>query len=319
MSYCGTGLTTTLSLIALLAAAAFATASGCGGGDSGDQFRARSTTDADATAAPGDSGAPADDDGINTTGSGAGTGANTGLPCNVQQLLENRCIACHLSTTPYPLLTYENLLAPPPSDPKSTMADKSLARMKDTARPMPPAPAPAPAATEVDVFQAWVTAGKPRGAVCTDTPDGGVREAGAPIPNTPTVCTSKKTWKDGNEGSGSMRPGGACNTCHSQRGGPAYDVAGTVYPTLHEPNDCNGVAGALTVVVTDANGKVTNLTVNGAGNFHSKETRIPAPFTVKVTDGTKVRPMIGSLTAGDCNSCHTEKGANGAPGRIVAP
>jgi predicted CXXCH cytochrome family protein len=29
--------------------------------------------------------------------------------------------------------------------------------------------------------------------------------------------------------------------------------------------------------------------------------------------------MSGAVTAGDCNSCHTEQGANGAPGRIMAP
>src|SRR5512143_2439287 len=51
-------------------------------------------------------------DGINTTGVGAGTGANTGLPCDVQQLLENRCIGCHLGPSPKPLLTYSDLLAP---------------------------------------------------------------------------------------------------------------------------------------------------------------------------------------------------------------
>jgi uncharacterized membrane protein len=37
-----------------------------------------------------------------------------------------------------------------------------------------------------------------------------------------------------------MHPGGACITCHTIKGGPAFKVAGTVFPTLHEPNDCNG-------------------------------------------------------------------------------
>ena len=97
-----------------------------------------------------------------------------------------------------------------------------------------------------------------------------------------------------------MRPGGACITCHTMRGGPNYTVAGTVYPTAHEPNDCNGVNGALTVVVTDKNGVVTNIAVNTVGNFSSR-TAIAAPFTVKVTNGTKTRAMAGSLTAGDCN------------------
>jgi len=40
---------------------------------------------------------------------------------------------------------------------------------------------------------------------------------------------------------------------------------------------------------------------------------------VRVFDGTKDRVMGAPLTAGDCNSCHTEPGVNGAPGRIMAP
>ena len=114
-----------------------------------------------------------------------------------------------------------------------------------------------------------------------------------------------------------MRPGGPCITCHAQRGGPDYNFAGTVYPSAHEPNDCNGLA-QIQVVVTDANGKVTTVTTNTAGNFSSR-VAIKAPFKVKVVQGAKERVMAGSLTAGDCNTCHTEKGANGAPGRVMAP
>jgi hypothetical protein len=103
------------------------------------------------------------------------------------------------------------------------------------------------------------------------------------------------------------------------RGGPAFKIAGTVYPTAHEPNDCDGVAGGnLSIVVTDAKGGVLSLPVNSAGNFYSKSA-VAAPFHVKVTDGTKERAMPDTLTAGDCNSCHTETGVNGAPGRIMAP
>jgi predicted CXXCH cytochrome family protein len=29
--------------------------------------------------------------------------------------------------------------------------------------------------------------------------------------------------------------------------------------------------------------------------------------------------MVGKVTSGDCNSCHTTAGANGAPGRILVP
>ena len=38
-----------------------------------------------------------------------------------------------------------------------------------------------------------------------------------------------------------------------------------------------------------------------------------------VTDGVKTRQMQGTVTSGDCNSCHTVNGTNGAPGRIMAP
>jgi hypothetical protein len=261
------------------------------------------------------------DNGINTSGKGAGTGAATGLPCDVQQLLENRCIGCHLGPSPKPLLTYADLTAPSSTAGKS-MAQQSLVRMQSTTSPMPPAPAVAPDATEIKTFSDWVTAGTPMGMTCTSLPDGGVDGGSTPTNyNTPTVCTSNKTWNGGTNGSASMQPGAPCITCHTMQGGPAYKVAGTVYPTAHEPNECNGVngpAGPLTVVVTDANNTVTNIPVNAVGNFYSRAA-IVAPFHVKVTDGVKTRAMAGSLTAGDCNSCHTLAGANGAPGRVMAP
>ena len=63
---------------------------------------------------------------------------------------------------------------------------------------------------------------------------------------------------------------------------------------------------------------MTNVPVNTVGNF-STRARIVPPFKVKVTSGAKERVMAGALTAGDCNSCHTVAGVNGAPGRIMAP
>jgi hypothetical protein len=299
---------------------------GGGGGygtDGGSADGASTASDAGGTTNPGDDGG--DNTGINTTGMGAGTGAVTGLPCDVQQLLENRCIGCHLGPSPKALLTYMDLMAKSSVDPTKTMAQESLVRMQSTTSPMPPPPAVAPTAAEIATFQAWVTAGTPMGAVCTSLPDGGAPDGGTDGGtggtnyNTPTVCTSMKTWNGGNQGSSQMHPGDACITCHTMRGGPAYTIAGTVYPTAHEPNDCDGVNGGITVVVTDANNAVTNVTVNSAGNFDSRAA-IVAPFHVKVMNAAGgTRAMSGSLTAGDCNSCHTVTGANGAPGRIMAP
>ena len=180
---------------------------------------------------------------------------------------------------------------------------------------MPPAPAQRTTFDETAAIESWVEAGTPRGTSCTP-PAGGANGN----TNTPSICTSNKTWASGNAESPLMRPGEACITCHSARGGPAFTVAGTIFPTAHEPDDCDGKdgAGVLTVTLIDVNGTVTSLDVNSAGNFYTTDELFP-PLTVKVFDGTSERIMGAPLTAGDCNSCHTEKGVNGAPGRIMAP
>lgn len=249
--------------------------------------------------------------GVGVVDGGAGTGATTGLPCDIQQLLEVRCIACHSASMR--LLTYADLQAKSGSNPANNMAQESLARMKGVGALMPPLPAVPPTPAEIATFGAWVTAGTPQGTACTNAVD-----AGPPGPNpynTPMQCTSGKTTLGQ---SASMRPGEACQACHQKQGGPSYSVAGTVYPTAHEPQDCNGVPGGMNVVVTDKNNKIVTIPVNGVGNFGSNAV-VTAPFFVKVTSSKGTRPMIGSLTSGDCNSCHTPTGANGAPGRVMAP
>ena len=259
----------------------------------------------------------------------AGTGLATGLPCDVQAVLENRCLACHggqmVAAGAPPLLNYDDLLAKSKTDPTKSLAQVSLDRMKSTTSPMPPPPAAKPEADEIQTFQDWVTAGTPKGAVCTDppppVPDGGtVGDGGGEGGTTALVCTSGKTWTMGNTKSPEMHPGFACNACHQVLGGPNLRIAGTVYPTLHEPNDCDGKGPPpnLTVIITDKTGKVTNMPVNAAGNFYT-QVKINPPYKAKITDGVKTRSMNGSVTSGDCNSCHTETGANAAPGRIQTP
>ena len=138
--------------------------------------------------------------------------------------------------------------------------------------------------------------------------------------DTPTTCTSGTTWTRGDRGSASMHPGGTCITCHeSQRDAPTFVVAGTVYPSAHEPDDCNGISGTgTTVVITDAKGKATSLQVNAVGNFYSAVSITP-PFSAKVVKNGQERAMGAMQTNGDCNSCHTETGTSAAPGRIVSP
>ena len=249
---------------------------------------------------------------------GAGTGLATGLPCDVQGVIENRCIACHgTQGGPPALLTYEQLVAPSTKDPTKSRALVSLAEMQ--AKTMPPPPAVAPEDDEIAAFDEWIKAGTPKNPqACTDPPPiadggaGGLADGGV-------VCTSGKTWTAGDEGP-TMHPGAACNACHQQNDGPNLRIAGTVYPTLHEPNDCYGSAPPprLTVVITDSRNQTVRIAVNEVGNFSTRQ-RVRPPFKAVVTDGTKTRAMNGSVTSGDCNSCHTTAGLNGAPGRIMAP
>lgn len=126
-----------------------------------------------------------------------------------------------------------------------------------------------------------------------------------------SVCTSMKTWNDTT--GPLMAPGYPCLSCHS------FSLGGTIYPTAHEANNCDGATGGgLSVIVTGANGQTVTMTPNAAGNFYATAP-ISTPFTVKVTSSNGTRVMQTPQTSGDCNSCHTVAGANGAPGRIMTP
>ena len=148
-------------------------------------------------------------------------------------------------------------------------------------------------------------------------------DAGNPgTTGTPVVCTSQAYWTGGDKGSELMHPGGTCLACHTlDRHAPKYAVAGTVYPTSREPDDCNGQSGetGITVVITDASGKqLPPIPVNGVGNFYYEGT-IAGPYQVKVVSNGRETKMSAAPASGDCNSCHTRDGTNSAPGRILAP
>ncbi len=252
---------------------------------------------------------------------GAGGGASGSLPCDVKTLLVNRCDTCHGTTpaagAPRSLVTYADLTNPDPVNTAMTEAQVALARMQSTTSPMPPAPASAATSSEILTLQNWINGGYPSGSCGGD--------AGAPPVdplNAAPTCTSNVTY-GGGEGSGSMDPGQACITCHASRSGeaPRFVIAGTLYPTGHEPNNCDGVNGntGVKVVVTASNGTSVTLTPNSAGNFYSS-TSLSPPYTAKVVNAAGVeRVMISTASTGDCNSCHTQTGANGAPGRITLP
>jgi hypothetical protein len=148
---------------------------------------------------------------------------------------------------------------------------------------------------------------------------------GSPFDSPPT-CTSKTTWTQGDAGSSQMKPGTACIACHAMpngpKAGPLFVIAGTLYMTGHEPDDCFGgpvpSASMPKIEVTDAQGKVISLPITMSGNFYYMGD-VAAPFTAKVIYEGRARAMTSPQTSGDCNTCHTQSGANGALGRIVLP
>jgi hypothetical protein len=145
--------------------------------------------------------------------------------------------------------------------------------------------------------------------------DGGNRVDAAADPLSFSArCTSGQTWNG--VGDQNMRPGEVCLTCHSN-----YNISGTLYPTGHEPNDCNGVDGlgaGPTVLVTDSTGLEVTLFPNAVGNFFTSITIVP-PYQAKVVVNGQERSMVSAQTSGACNTCHTQAGTNGAPGRVTVP
>ena len=287
----------------------------------------------------------------------AGTGLATGLPCDVQAVVENRCKSCHegLTTGAPRLLDYVDFKQPSKADPTKTMAEMSLLRMQKGE--MPPAPAEPPNDDEIQIFQDWITGGIQKGGLCTDPPPKGPTDAGNlgdANPDAAPGCTSGMYWTMGNTKSPDMHPGGACNACHSASKGPNLTFAGTVYRGgVHDVDDCDGTGqpAPITVVITDRNGQTATLEVNDAGNFYLQAPSrdggagdggrfggggfggggkggngngngnggFRAPFHAKVVAGGVQHLMVGSVTSGDCNACHTSAGINGAPGRILTP
>lgn len=254
--------------------------------------------------------------------------AGSGLPCDVAQALST-CQACHgdplAGGAPLALVTLADLTTTGtwPDDPTLTVAQRAVARMNGTDPfPMPPLPLDASQQSDIDTIQAWIDAGYPAGT-CTPDP-GGTNPFDTPA----GLCTRGKgdTTFTGDP----MLPGEGCivSGCHAST--HRFTIAGTIYPTAHEKDDCNGgsLNGSLPavttakIVITDQNGTLPAITPDSVGNFYSTHALSP-PYTVQLLYNNKERDMTGYNIAkqpdGNCNSCHTENGDNGAPGRIMLP
>jgi len=251
-------------------------------------------------------------------GGGAPAAGGGDLPCAVQALLATKCQSCHKQQPPGALLSAADFARPSQSGPGKSVGQVALERVQATGNlRMPPSPLEPVTPAELSALSAWVGAGAPPTS-CGDTP-----VPSAPDPyDTPVVCSSMKNWTNGNRESPLMRPGGACISCHRKEGeGPLFAVAGTLFPTPHEPDDCNGVTSATgaQVVITEASGASHTLSVNDAGNFFFEAGSFAYPYQAKVVYQGRERVMVEAQADGDCNSCHTEAGKENAPGRIFLP
>jgi hypothetical protein len=130
--------------------------------------------------------------------------------------------------------------------------------------------------------------------------------------------TCSPRWELGDAASPDMSPGKPCVGCHLSNGGPPLAAAGTVFASLGAEDDCYGVAG-LTVEIEDAAGTVHTVSTGPSGNFQLEGDPLVLPIIARVIDGDRQRWMPRYVHATDCNGCHTRQGAEGAPGRILAP
>ena len=139
-----------------------------------------------------------------------------------------------------------------------------------------------------------------------------------------SVCASGEIWAFQDKDNPRMNPGRSCVQCHAEtndpKQAPLYAFAGTVMHAEHEGDDCRGVAG-MTVIVTGADGAEQEMQGNSAGNFWlAPEIQVLMPYTARIVDRAgNERVQQNPVDNGDCASCHTRDGSNGATGRLLAP
>lgn len=253
----------------------------------------------------------------------------TGLPCEIDDLLETRCRSCHGDPAvgaPMSLVSYDDLMAPSLADPSLRVAESALHRMLSVAAPMPPGAPRSIDAAATAAWGDWLDAGTPMGE-CGAAVDGG-----EPEPPTPT-CSSGRHWDpDDDDGTPLMQPGRPCLDCHDRErlddpdddDIPTLIAAGTIYPSLLEPDHCMGAEDPDLVVILEGEDGVgrVELVPNSSGNFLVHAAKAPdlkPPFRVTIRRGDAERRMSIPAPHGDCNACHGATGKMGAPGRVLVP
>ena len=237
----------------------------------------------------------------------AGKGDAGALPCDVASLVKKYCADCHVdppkNSAPFPISNHDEAVAAAP---------RMLIRMR--LGTMPPVN-PKPTAREIDAFELWMDAGYPVTGSCTDA---GTIDAGFP-----TTCASGNFYNQNAEVPGElMNPGLSCPTCHLSLGLSyvAFSYAGTVMPGPHEQDRCKspGRDGGRVEILEVDGGPGLLFTPNSSGNFRTLDAG-PGPFIARISAGGMSKTSMSLHLSGDCNTCHTEQGANGASGRLTWP
>lgn len=284
--------------------------------------------DEDANQSSGGNGAAAGGGSSGSSGSAACGSTESGMPAAVEAMLGARCLGCHGADpqSPMSLTSYEDLVAEAPSDASRSVAELVLERITSEDKPMPPGNGISVPAVEIEAFRSWLEAGLPLAdaAPCEDPPGAG--DGGTPPANeeVATVCTSNTSWDPNADEGRRMNPGKACIACHEQREGESIvRIGGTVYPTLHEPDLCFGAdTREARVIITQADDSEISLSLTNTGNFSisvEDQAELLFPIRARVEYQGRTRVMNTPQDSADCNGCHTERGNNGAPGRITLP
>lgn len=298
-------------------------------------------------------GEPAEGEGEGEPAEGEGEGEPDGTACSI---LSVRCASCHDGGDTAPDLRPEAqaalVNAPSPGYPAEVLvvpgdADASFLfkKMMGTQAPgqrgdMPPSGTLV--AAELDAVRAWIESGAPdecNGVTPPPPPppptplepggdiSGHISDPSLVAGFTSTVpsgatgtCSTNQWWQLRDLQSERMHPGRACLECHRSEGeGPRNGYLGTVQQAVDDADDCRGVGDVLVEILNDATGAVVaSDTTNSAGNFII-ESSFAEPYRVRLSLDGRTREMLEPQTDGDCMGCHTPDGADGAPGRIVAP
>jgi mono/diheme cytochrome c family protein len=127
------------------------------------------------------------------SGAPLAAGASGDVPCDVAAVFSAHCASCHGAATaagaPMSLVSRADLMKEAPLTKGHSSAVEAVARMKNDARPMPPAPMPRVSAADLAKVEAWVTAGMPAGTGSCATPAaGGTGPATSSVVPKPADC-----------------------------------------------------------------------------------------------------------------------------------